>query len=197
MWLLLATAIVAVSVVVLTRGNFTRVAHLRIVGAWLLALGLVIQAALEFIKFPANQIETVGYGLLMASYALILAFCLANVQTRGFELIALGITMNALVIGLNQGMPTRPIGDDAHGNRVFKPVEQTVKHRQARNDDLLGFLGDRILFPRPFDTLVSFGDLVIAAGICELVYYASRKEGNAPSIKDSGHHALRAPVQEP
>ena len=72
-------------------------------------------------------------------------------------------------------MPTRPIGSDSSGNRVRKPVEQTVKHRQERSDDLLGFLGDKILFPRPLDTLVSFGDLIIAAGIFELLYYGSRR----------------------
>jgi hypothetical protein len=110
----------------------------------------------------------------MVSYVLILAFCVTNLSTRGFGVIAIGIAMNALVIGLNQGMPTKPIGSDAQGNRIFKPVQQTVKHQQQRDDDLLGFLGDRILFPKPLNELVSFGDLVLAVGLCELVYYGSR-----------------------
>jgi hypothetical protein len=183
-WLLLATVLGASVVVLATRGSFSGLSHLRIAAAWLLGAGLLIQIALEYVNFPRNQIETVGYPLLMASYVLILAFCLANVPTRGFGLIAVGIAMNALVIGLNQGMPTKPIGNDAAGNRVRKPVEQTVKHRQERGDDLLGFLGDKILFPRPFDTLVSFGDLVLAIGVCELAYYASRRNVAIPSIGD-------------
>jgi hypothetical protein len=84
-------------------------------------------------------------------------------------------------------MPTKPIGNDSHGNRVFKPVEQTVKHRQASGRDLLAFLGDRILFPRPLDTVVSFGDLVIGAGICELAYYASRRRRSSAIITKDGH----------
>ena len=181
MWLLLATVLAATALVLLTRGSFSRLAHLRIVGGWLLALGLALQAALEYIRFPKSQIETVGYALLMASYALIIAFCLANIPTRGFGLLVIGVAMNALVIGLNQGMPTRPIGDNAQGDRIFKPVVQTVKHRQSQGDDLLGFLGDRLLFPRPFDTLISAGDVVIALGICELIVAASHKRAAEPT----------------
>jgi hypothetical protein len=150
--------------------------RLRVTAFWLLVAGLVVQAVLEEVVFSNNQIETLGYALLMMSYVLILGFCLVNASTRGFELIALGVAMNALVIGLNLGMPTRPVGDDAHGNRIYKPVTQTVKHRQESRTDLFGFLGDKILFPRPFDELVSAGDLVIAAGICELAFCGSRRQ---------------------
>ena len=175
MWLLLFTVVSAVGVVLATRGSFSALMQVRVLAAWLLGAGLVVQIALEYVDFSKSEIETVGYAFLMVSYGLILAFCWANVSTRGFGVISVGIAMNALVIGLNVGMPTKPIGNDASGNRVRKPVEQTVKHRQERSDDLLGGLGDKILFPRPFDTLVSFGDLVIAVGICELAYFASRR----------------------
>lgn len=182
MWLLIATALVSLFVISLTHGSFGELTRLRVAAPWLLATGLVVQAILEYIDIPRSDIDTVGYGLLMASYVLILAFCVANIRTRGFGVIAIGIALNALVIGLNQGMPTKPVGDGPHGNRVFKPVVQTVKHRQERSDDLLRFLDDRILFPKPFDELVSFGDLVMAVGICELMYYASRRPAGAPAV---------------
>jgi hypothetical protein len=181
-WLLLATLIAATLVIVLTRGSFVELGQSHAAASWLLILGLGVQAALEYINFPRAEIDTVGYGLLMASYAFILAFCLSNIRTRGFGVIAIGIAMNALVIGLNQGMPTKPIGDNSQGDRVYKPVEQTVKHRQAESGDLLGVLGDRILFPKPFDTLVSFGDLVIAVGICEFGYYATRRRRDSEVV---------------
>jgi uncharacterized protein DUF5317 len=182
-WLLLGTVVAVVLVVSLSRGSFSELAALRVRGFWLLALGLGMQAALEFVDLPKNEIETVGYGILMASYACILAFCVANVATAGFGVIAIGIAMNALVIGLNQGMPTKPIGNDAHGNRVYKTVAQTVKHRQTDDDDLLPVLDDRILLPKPADSLVSFGDLVISIGIGELVYFASRSKTRRPLIR--------------
>ncbi len=174
-WLLIATALAAIAVVLVTRGDFARLSHVKVSAFWLLAVGLVLQATLEFIDFSRPDIDTIGYGLLMLSYVSIMAFCVVNFPARGFVLITIGVALNALVIGLNQGMPTRPIGNDSHGNRVFKPVEQTVKHRQESASDQLGFLGDKILFPKPFDTLVSVGDLVIAIGICELAYYGTRR----------------------
>jgi hypothetical protein len=176
-WLLIVTLASTGLVVALTRGSWHALTRLQVQAAWLLGLGLAIQIALEFIDFPSNQIETVGYALLMLSYVFILAFCLANARLAGFGVIAIGIAMNALVIGLNQGMPTKPIGTNASGDRIYKAVVETVKHRQARSDDLLGGLGDKILFPSPLDELVSFGDLVIAVGICELAYYGSRRRG--------------------
>ena len=190
MWLLLAILLAAASVVLLTRGRLQGITRLRLSGAWLLVAGLIIQAVLEIVHFSRNDVTTIGYATLMGSYALILAFCIGNVSIRGFGVIAVGVAMNALVIGLNQGMPTKPIGTDGQGHRVFKPVEQTVKHRQSRGDDLLGFLGDRILFPEPFNEIVSFGDLVIAVGICELVYFATRKSGRARSLPTEDHDAL-------
>jgi len=174
-WLLVVTVAAAVLLVIATWGDFRELTRLQLSGVWLLIAGVAIQIALEFVELDADQIDTVGYGLLMVSYALILSFCLSNVSIRGFGVIAVGLGLNALVIGLNQGMPTVAIGNNARGERVEKPVELTVKHRPQSDDDLLGFLDDRILFPEPLDTVVSFGDLIMAVGICELVYYGTRR----------------------
>ena len=175
MWLLVLTVVVATIVVLVSWGDPRRLAHLEISGVWLLFVGLAIQICLEVVDVPKSQIETVGYGLLMASYALILAFCFVNLSTRGFGVIAFGIALNALVIGLNQGMPTAAIGNDAAGRRVEKPIEQSVKHRPESESDLVGFLGDKIVLPEPFDEVLSAGDLVIAVGICELAYFGTRR----------------------
>jgi hypothetical protein len=194
-WLVVATLLAALAVVLVTHGRIQELLKLRLSGVWLLVAGLGIQAVLEIVHFGQSDITTIGYGMLMASYALILGFCLANLTSRGFGVIAIGVAMNALVIGLNQGMPTKPIGTDAHGNRIFKPIERTVKHRQSRRDDLLGLLSDRIVFPEPFNEIVSFGDIVIAVGVCELVYFASRKP--AAEFVSKEQPDARAPAQAP
>jgi len=181
-WLLVLTIAAAVLVVIMTWGDFRELGKLRIVGVWLLFVGLAIQIALEFVDFNEDHMDTIGYGLLMVSYAFILSFCFANISIRGFGVITVGIALNALVIGLNQGMPTVAVGNDKDGNRIEKPVERTVKHRPESDDDLLGFLGDEIVFPEPFDTVVSFGDLIMSVGICELAYYGTRRRrGRRPS----------------
>lgn len=174
-WLLVLTVVAAVLVVVVTLGSFSELTRVTISAPWLLFVGLALQIALEYVDVPDDQIETLGYGVLMLSYALVLAFCLVNLSTAGFGVIAVGVAMNMLVIGLNQGMPTVPIGNDGEGNRVKEPIERSVKHRQERDNDLLGFLGDKIVLPEPFDAVISFGDLVIGVGVCELAYFGSRR----------------------
>ncbi|MBM3671063.1 MAG: hypothetical protein FJW86_02575 [Actinobacteria bacterium] len=187
MWLLVLTVAAATLVVLLTFGSFSELSRLSVTRGWLLALGLAIQMLFEFVELPDDQIETLGYGLLMVSFALILAFCFSNLRTPGFGVIAVGVAMNALVIGLNQGMPTIDIGNDSQGNRVKKPVPVTVKHRPERPNDLLRFLDDRILLPEPFDAVISFGDLVVSVGICELAYVASRRRQRRTSgVQSSG-----------
>jgi hypothetical protein len=161
--------------IALTFGSLFQLTRLKVESSWLLAAGLALQAALEIIDFPGHLIDTLGFGLLMVSYVLILTFCLLNLTTRGFGVIAIGIALNVVVIGLNRGMPTIPIATDTAGNRVRRPIEHTVKHRPEQGSDLLKILDDRIVLPAPFDTVVSFGDLVMVAGICELAYYASRR----------------------
>ena len=66
-----------------------------------------------------------------------------------------------------------------------KPIPVTVKQRPERPDDLLKFLDDRILFPEPLDAVVSFGDLVVTVGICELAYFASRRRRRRASRQSS------------
>lgn len=203
MWLLTLTLIATVIVVLVTRGSIRELGHFRLAGLWLLFGGLGLQAALEFINIPKDQYESVGYGVLMVSYVLVLAFCFSNLGTRGFGLIAMGIALNALVIGLNQGMPTVAIGNDAAGNRISKPIERTVKHRPERDRDLLPILDDRIILPEPFDEVFSFGDLIMAVGICELGYYATRRRRrrrSTPQPRSSARPAStrsRAPTTRP
>jgi len=173
--LLLVTVVAVVVMLFVTRGSLSQLARIPVRAWWLLLGAFAIQIALEYIDFPKDQIETVGFGILMLSYALLLAFAVANLRLRGMWIITLGIALNALVIGLNQGMPTKPVGEDAHGRRIRKPVEQTVKHRQESKDDILGFLGDKIVLPNPFDEVVSAGDIILCIGLVDVCYYASRR----------------------
>jgi len=195
-WLLVLTIGAAAVVVIVTVGSFSELTRITISAPWLLFGGLALQIALEYVDLPEAQIETVGYGLLMLSYALVLAFCLVNLPTLGFGVIAVGVAMNMLVIGLNHGMPTKPIGNDRRGNRVREPIERSVKHRQESESDLLGFLGDKILLPEPFDAVISFGDLVVGVGVCELAYSGSRRRrrrGGRGSTQASPTNAPRRP----
>jgi Family of unknown function (DUF5317) len=172
---------IAIAIVLVTRGSLRQLLRLQIQSIWMVILALGIQIALEFVDVPDDRIDDLGFGLLMASYGLLLAFCFVNLRVPAMWIVALGIALNTLVIGLNQGMPTRDREvTTASGRTVEKPIERTVKHRPESDDDLLPFLGDQIVIPEPVDEVISAGDIVLAVGIVSVCYFGSRRRP-APS----------------
>ena len=158
----------ALAAVLFTRGSFKRLARIPIVSAWVLVLALAIQIALEYVPVDRARYDDLGIGLLMFSYALLLGFCLINLSVRGMGVIAIGVTCNALVIGLNLGMPVKSF----EGARI----DTTVKQQPAKDSDLLQFLGDIIVLPHPpFNESISFGDLILAVGLIDVAFWASRR----------------------
>ena len=158
---------VAIAIVPLTSGTFTRLAEVEFHRVWLLGAGLAIQIGLEVVDLPKARYEDLGLAILLLSYLALLGFCASNLRTRGFVLIGVGIALNAVVIALNAGMPYRVTSD--------VPRETTVKHRPTRDSDLAVFLSDQVTIGGPVDAAISLGDLVIAAGIVELAYIGSRR----------------------
>jgi hypothetical protein len=159
--------VVAIVVIPVTGGRYRRLAELELSRAWLLFAGLAIQIGLDVVDLPRARFDDVGLALLLLSYVCILGFCISNLAITGMGVIAIGIAMNAGVIALNRGMPyTVPDGVRA---------EVTVKHRPERPDDVLPVLSDRIALGSPFEASVSCGDLVIAVGLVDLCYRATRR----------------------
>jgi hypothetical protein len=164
--------VVAILVVPLTSGSFTRLAEVRFRRAWLLVVGLALQIALELVDLAPARYDDVGVAILLASYVALLGFCASNIRTRGIELIGLGIALNAIVIALNLGMPYK-VADGLS-------AETTVKHRPTRDDDVAVFLSDQIVIGSPADVAISVGDIVLAVGIVELAYAGSRQRRRRP-----------------
>ncbi len=175
MVLYLGTIVLAALVVVVTGGSFRRLGHIELRWLWLLFVALAIQVALEFVTFPKARIDDLGFGLLMLSFVLILAFCILNLRTSGFLVIAIGVGLNMLVIGLNQGMPTKDEVHVRNGREVHVPIERTVKHRPQESDDKLVFLSDQLTVPGIPNVQYSIGDIVIALGIVDVCFEASRR----------------------
>ena len=160
--------VIALALVPLTGGSFKRLARLEFEAPWLLFVGLGIQLVLQLTPIiPESRADDLGFALLLASYALILAFGVLNVRITGMSVVTIGIALNVLVIALNQGMPYRA----PQGTKL----ETTVKHRPERRDDLLKVLDDRIIVPGPLEESVSFGDLILAVGIIDVTYRGSRR----------------------
>ena len=171
---------VAIAVVPLTRGRFARLAEVRFRRGWLLAVGLGLQILIELVDLAPARYDDIGVAILLLSYVALLGFCASNLRTRGIELIGLGIALNAIVIALNLGMPYKAVDGI--------PRETTVKHRPTRHSDVGVFLSDQITFGSPVRAAISGGDIVLATGIVELVYAASRPRrrpsGRRPRVVD-------------
>ncbi len=165
----------ALAIVVVTRGSFERLGRLRVAWLWLLYLALAIQIALEFVPFPERRIEDLGFGILMLSYVLIMVFVVRNRRVQGVAIVGVGIFLNIVVIALNQGMPTMEVPEQRNGREVMAPINWTVKHRPASPDDKLAFLGDHLAFPINRSQPFSIGDIVIALGIVDICFEASRR----------------------
>ena len=166
---------VAVVLVPITNGSFSRLADVRFSRPWLLVIGLGLQVGLAIIDIPKARLEDVGVALLLISYVAILAFVASNIRTRGFVLIGAGIALNAAVIALNLGMPYHVVDGI--------PRETTIKHRPERDTDVLGILSDRIAFGSQLNAALSIGDLLLFAGFVEFAFANSRRRRRTPSRK--------------
>jgi hypothetical protein len=163
--------VVALAIPLATRGSYGRLLAVRWRYGSVLFLGLAIQIALEFVTIPREHWHDVGFGLLVASYVLILAFAARNLVIRGMGIVFIGIACNALVITVNQGMPFK-VPVEWRNESWTKP---TVKHHLQQSGDKLRFLSDIIVVKEPFDSVLSFGDLILAVGLCDVAYNVSRK----------------------
>ena len=175
MVLVVGTLILVVCAVSLTGGSWSRLGQLRLRALWLLVGAFFAQLLLEFVGLPEERYEDLGFALLLGTYVAIFAFCWLNRRVRGIWLVTVGVCLNVIVITLNVGMPTKDDVVERNGRTVHVPIERTVKHRPAEDDDLLPFLGDELTLPGFERQQFSIGDIVIALGVANVCFEASRR----------------------
>ena len=134
---------------------------------WPLALfGLVLQVV------PVPGLEgalgdLVPVGLLLLSYGVLLFFVALNWRLRGFVLIGIGLLLNAVVIGVNEGMPVSEHAARRSGQAEAIPTlasGEDPKHHLVDDEDTLLPLADVIPVGSPFNIVVSVGDVVSYVG---------------------------------
>jgi hypothetical protein len=151
--------------------------------------GLVLQL------WPVSATRSaLGFTLLMASFALLFAFGLLNIRNPGFPLIVIGLCMNALVIGVNHGMPVQRQALIRSGQGATLDLlekEGGAKHHLAGPDDDLLFLGDVIPVPKPVGQVVSAGDVATYGGVVWFLIASMQpprrpaEDSDGPEIEDS------------
>src|SRR3990172_6644333 len=175
---------VIVTVGYLMGGRLQHVSTLQLRWPWMALAGL----ALQFVSGPGSTVPIV---CLYLSFALLIAFTIANIRVFGFPMILLGVTCNLLVIGINAGMPVSADALVASDQGQFLGDLQNnpyPKHHLATEDDELRFLGDVIPIPLPVAQAISVGDILTYVGVGMVLVGAMRLPSRdpVPSEADEG-----------
>jgi hypothetical protein len=159
MRLIMFTVVAATVVGLLAGGTLRDFPSVRIRGAWLALVAVVLQ----FIPLGG----TIGTASLFVSFAALLAFGSLNVRAPGFALILVGLALNAVVIVANQGMPvTRSALEGSHQSATLDELIASggAKHHLADDGTILLPLGDVIALGAPLDQAISVGDVCVQLG---------------------------------
>jgi len=165
----LTVLLLAVGISYLRGGRLHRIADAPLRHSWLLFAGLALQLLVD-LGAGRGLLEgagTVGYLLLLASQLLVLSWVLANWQLSGMLLVGIGLLLNAVVIGANGAMPVDPEAIAALG--IEGAEVAPGKHVVLTEDTRLPWLADIWALP-PLRSIISMGDVVLAAGLIPLTH---------------------------
>ena len=183
-----ALLVVALGVAVsLARGGrLTRIADAPLHATWLLFTGLALQVTVDVTAARGilEDASTAGWSLLLASQLLIVAWLVRNRHLPGVLLVAAGLALNAAVMAANGAMPVDPAAIRAVGELTDGRVP-LGKHTLMTPDTRLPWLAD-ILPLAPLRTIISVGDVVIAAGLLPLTH--ALMSWRDPDLGDDGRH---------
>ncbi len=170
MYFVLLVLAIAVIASLLRGGRFSRLAKAPLEHVWLLFLGVGLQVTADVLVM-AEVLEPTGglsYALLLASQLVVIAWVIFNWQLPGLVLVALGLLLNAIVMGANGAMPVDPDAIAALGRDSSELVRG--KHVVMDDDTRLPWLADIWPVP-PLRSIISVGDVVLAAGLIPITHH--------------------------
>lgn len=115
--------------------------------------------------------------LAAASLVALLVVVAANAHLTGLLVVGVGLLANLAAVALHQGMPVRGEALVAAGvveADELDRVELTGPRRLERPSDVAPFLGDVLPIPGA-RLVVSFGDLIVLAGVLDLTAEIARR----------------------
>lgn len=178
--ILLAVAI-GLIIILLTKGRVSALLNIQFRYLWAIFGAVGIQIFLELWSPTDDDGAKLAANLFVASFALVVGFCLGNLPLKGMGIMAIGAFLNATVIVANQGMPVR-VSENASESQIQR-IENSATHHLEKNSDSFTFLDDRIVLPSPFNQSISFGDILLMVGMVELMYFGSRQQREAKALR--------------
>jgi Family of unknown function (DUF5317) len=142
---------------------------------WLAPIGL----GLQVLSLPDARHGTdllVRMAVLGVSYALLLLFAGMNITIPGMPLLLVGLTLNAVVVIANGGMPYSRQALEASGQTAALKhlTADEPKHHLMTSEDRLTPLADVIPIPQPIGQVASVGDVFVYAGLAWLIVAVMR-----------------------
>ena len=175
-------AIVAgIAIGYLRGGRLSALAHAEV--RWGPVLGAAIALQVASLAVDGD----LGVAALLASFACIIAFTAMNLTREGMGVVLVGVALNAIVIGVNGGMPVREGAIVAAGiadRDDIGALDFNSKWHLETDADRLTFLGDIIPVPGAREVL-SFGDLIMAVGVADVVVHLMRRRVRQPEPEAS------------
>lgn len=169
--MLIESVVLALFIGLVMGGNLFHLGNLKIRGIYLVLLALALQGIIHWTASKQISLgpQWVNFVLHIISYFLLLGFAFLNLRSPGIGITAIGIFLNGLVIGLNQGkMPVDP---------TFLPEASRLSllgqgtHGLLNEGTRLSFLADRFFIAMPGlgKQLFSLGDIFIDIGVFILI----------------------------
>lgn len=168
MILALIVAVLAAGAGVLRGGSLRALADTRFRWVALLFTGLAVQVFYD-IWNPQGLSDRGALVIVLASLAAVIGFLLVNWRLPGMALAGVGLALNIVAIAANGAMPVWERALEAAGLNAPTGDKFGVKHELLSDATLLPWITDVIPVPI-VGTVISIGDVILAAGIGRLVY---------------------------
>lgn len=146
---------------------------------WSLWPLLVVGFALQMVPEVAELGESQALPVVLGSYAALIVFACANLSVVGIVVVMVGLGLNMTVTAVNSGMPVD--GQALVEAGLARPEELDrldlgSRRHLSDSTDRISALGD-IIPVEPLHAVLSFGDLIIAFGVGNVMFRLLRTAG--------------------
>ncbi|MGQ0849190.1 MAG: DUF5317 domain-containing protein [Actinomycetota bacterium] len=164
----------SMAVALLRGGRLINLGDIELRLWWLLPLGLGLQFGVAALPSSWADWEV---GLILISYAPLLAVVILNRHRPGLWLAGIGVLMNFTVIALNGGMPVLTEAAEVASGFANEPlIDDSYKHVIMDARTRLAFLGDVIPLRLANEgQVLSLGDVLLAIGLGRFVEFELRR----------------------
>ena len=151
----------------------------------------IVGFALQWVSGPGTELPL---ACLYLSFVLLTVFAVRNIRIVGFPIILVGIAMNFLVIGVNQGMPVarqalEASGQSRHARRPDRQSVPEAPSRVGRRSRRVPGRRDRRCRSRS-DQAISVGDIFTYGGVGVVIVAGMRAPAARRPDEDTQERAL-------